>query len=348
MRLPIFQASKQRANVLKRLREQPRLAFGHFPTPIREMTRLRGHLGCVPRLWIKNEDCTGPAFGGNKVRKLEYVLGRALAEKVDEVITAGGITSNHVRVTAGLCARLGITCRLVVNVPKGQPVPALGRPASLLLDEMFGATIHRVERRDDRMPEMKQLAAEAAAKGLRALIIPVGASAPLGSLGFLHAAAELRKQVKANKIHVRAIFHATSSGGTQAGLIAGVRLFGPETTRVIGVSVDDSATQIAETVRAILTGMNELVGLSGDFAMDGVEVEDRFTGPGYAVPSEEGKEAIATLARIEGEILDPIYTAKAMAGFLHHVRGGEFGKGDDLLFWHTGGQLALFQEVVTG
>lgn len=347
MRLPIFQASKQRASVLKILREQPRLAFGNFPTPIREMTRLRRHLGCRPRLWIKNEDCTGPAFGGNKVRKLEYVLGRAVAERVEEVITAGGITSNHARVTAGLCARLGITCRLVVNVPKGQPMPAVGRPASLLLDEMFGATIHQIERREDRTRAMNQLAREAAAKGRRAFIIPVGASEPVGSLGFLHGAAELKKQAKANKIHVRAIFHATSSGGTQAGLIAGVGLFGPETTRVIGVSVDDGAAQIAETVRAILSGMNELLGLSGDFAMDSVEVEDRFTGPGYAVPSEEGKEAIAMLARTEGEILDSVYTAKAMAGFLHHARGGEFGKGDHLLFWHTGGQLALFQEVMT-
>jgi L-cysteate sulfo-lyase len=330
----------------KRLAEWPRLILGHFPTPVRELCRLRNHLGCRPRLWVKNDDYSGPAFGGNKVRKLEYFLARAVAEKVAVVFTAGGITSNHARVTAGLCARLGLPCELVLNIPPGQPNPASGRPASLLLDEMFGARIHFVERREDRVPEMERLAREREKQGKRALVIPIGASTPMGALGLVEGARELSVQAAALKLNLRRIFHATSSGGTQAGLLAGVKIFGPEKTKVIGISVEDPAQEAIQTVRAVLSGVSELLGLSRDFAAAEIEVDERFIGAGYAIPSAEGNAATELLARLEGVVVDPVYTAKAMAGFLHRATSDTFAPEDDLLFWHTGGQLALFQEVL--
>lgn len=343
----ISSVSDQRARqALEVLAGQPRLELGHFPTPVREMVRLREHLACAPRLWIKHDDYSGPAFGGNKVRKLEYVLAKGLGDKATDVITAGGVTSNHARITAGLCARLGLKCHLVLNAPPGQPVPVQGRPASLLLDEMFGAKIHSAGSPEERLPRMMQLAARLGEDGAKVLLIPLGASTPLGALGFVRAARELSEQASTLGLRLGAVVHATSSAGTQAGLVAGVNLFGPEDASVIGISADAPATEIKATVQDILAGVSRLLGLDGSFPSRLIEVDDRFTGAGYAVPSDEGREATALLARREGVILDPVYTAKAMAGFLDLARSGRFGEDDNILFWHTGGQLALFQELI--
>jgi D-cysteine desulfhydrase family pyridoxal phosphate-dependent enzyme len=335
-----------RQNARDAFQRWPHLDLGAFPTPVREMPRLRKHLGCPARLWIKNDDYSGPAFGGNKVRKLEYVLAQALADKIDVVFTAGGITSNHARITAGLCARLGIPCELVLNIPPGQPQPKKGRPASLLLDEMFGARVHFVERRRDRMLEMDRLASAARQDGRRAMVIPIGASTPLGALGFVRGAREMADQAKTQSLNVRKLFHATSSGGTQAGLVEGVALFGPRDAMVVGISVDDPAAEIVRTVQKILSGLNISLGLPETHAHDSVRVDDRFVGAGYAIPSQAGDEATSMFARFEGVILDPVYTGKAAAGFIHAAKN-ESGDGGDLLFWHTGGQMALFQEVAS-
>jgi L-cysteate sulfo-lyase len=324
----------------------PRLELGAFPTPIREMPRLQKHLGSAARLWIKNDDYSGPAFGGNKVRKLEYVLAKALADKVDVAVTAGGITSNHARITAGLCARLGIQCELVLHVPAGQTLPQKGRPASLFLDEMYGARIHRVERAQDRAPQMEKLASAIRNDGRRAMVIPIGASIPLGTLGFVRGAQELAHQAKALSIDLRKIFHATSSGGTLAGLVEGVALFGPPDAKIVGISVDSPAAEAVHTVQTILSGLNTSLGLPEQHALDSVEVDDHFIGAGYAIPSAESNDATSIFARYEGVIVDPVYTGKAAAGFIRAAKNYPKNSGD-LLFWHTGGQMALFQEIAT-
>jgi 1-aminocyclopropane-1-carboxylate deaminase/D-cysteine desulfhydrase-like pyridoxal-dependent ACC family enzyme len=324
----------------------PHLQLGAFPTPVRELPRLRKHLGCGARLWIKNDDYSGPAFGGNKIRKLEYVLAQALADKIDVVFTSGGITSNHARSTAGLCARLGISCELVLNIPPGQPRPKSGRPASLLLDEMFGARVHVVVRGIDRQPEMERLAAEVRQDGRRAMVIPLGASTPLGALGFVRAGQELADQAKSLSLDLRKIFHATSSGGTQAGLAEGVALFGPRDAEVVAVSVDNPSADIVRAVRKILSGLNHSLGLPETYAHERVVVDDGFIGDGYAIPSPAGNEATALFARTEGVILDPVYTGKSAASFIQAAKGNS-AKDGDLLFWHTGGQMALFQEVAS-
>lgn len=318
---------------LDRFRRIGRLTLGHYPTPVQELPRLRAHLGARPRLWIKRDDWTGPGFGGNKVRKLEYYLWKALRQGYDTVITCGAETSNHCRVTAALAAQCGLACHLVLN-----PAAQGGRPASLLLDELYGAVIHPVPDRGSRAPEMARLAEGLRAAGRRPMEIPLGASTPLGALGFVHAVSELETAPSF-------IVHSTSSGGTQAGLLAGLALFGFSSTRVVGVSADDPAAQIEDTVRGIVADIEVDLGAPACSLQREIEVDDRFIGPGYGVPSPESEEALRLLARTEGIVLDPVYTAKAFAGLLNLVREGRMDAGSDILFWHTGGQLALFSAL---
>ncbi len=315
---------------MDRFRRIGRLEFGHYPTPVQEMARLRAYLGMKPRLWVKRDDWTGPGFGGNKVRKLEYYLSKALRQGYDVVLTCGAETSNHCRVTAALAAQCGLECHLILN-----PAAQGGQPASLFLDELFGARMHKVKDRTERAPELARLAGEMRAQGRRPMEIPLGASTPLGALGFVHAVSELQFQPEW-------ICHSTSSGGTQAGLVAGLALFGMKETRVLGVSADDPAAEIEETVRGIIAGIELDLEAPACSLQGEVRVDDRFTGPGYGIPSEESEEALRLLARLEGIVLDPVYSAKAFAGLLAGVREGAMAEARDVLFWHTGGQLALF------
>jgi 1-aminocyclopropane-1-carboxylate deaminase/D-cysteine desulfhydrase-like pyridoxal-dependent ACC family enzyme len=317
-----------------RLQAVPWIALAAYPTPVDELPRLRGIFRAAPRLLIKRDDAIPFAFGGNKVRKLELVMHAALADGADTVITAGGIQSNHARVTASAAARLGLECHLVVNGTKPD------RPtANALLDGLVGATVHYVATRDARAPAMRSLAGTLRARGRRVFEIPIGASTPLGALGYARAVGELLRQIPAPDV----IVHATSSGGTQAGLLAGCAIHGVR-SRVIGVSADDSAGAIHKEVDALLGGIEQMLG-APDRSLIGhqpIEVDDRFIGQGYAVPTAASNEAIAMLARSEGIFLDPTYTAKAMAALLAYLRESRFASDETVLFWHTGGQVALF------
>lgn len=322
-----------KARAIERFESVPRLSLGHYPTPIEKMPRLRDALGGGPRLYIKRDDYTGAGLGGNKVRKLEYVLAAAQKDGVDCVITCGGVRSNHCRATAMLAAKLGMECVLVLNSPP-QPYPA--RPANLAVDEWCGARVVLVAGREERVAAMEN---EARSGGRRAVMIPVGASTPLGAMGYVAAASELAAQTHARELHFDAIFVASSSGGTQAGLTSGLQLFLPANTQLIGVSPDDSSLSIGTTVRGIVSGIGEILGI--EFETD-VTVLDGFIGPGYGVESDAGREAFALASRTEGLLLDPVYTAKAMAALISQVRAGVFPASSNILFWHTGGQMALF------
>jgi D-cysteine desulfhydrase family pyridoxal phosphate-dependent enzyme len=306
----------------------PHLEVGLYPTPIDEMQGLERALGGSPRLYIKHDDYTGPAFGGNKVRKLEFVLAEALAQGADVVLTIGGIRSNHARVTAALAANAGFECHLILNGD------ASSIPASLYLDQLYGATIHRVTNREDRVPTMQRIADELRASGRTPCQIALGASTPLGAIGYVRAADEIIR----SSIKFDAIFHSTSSGGTQAGLVAGFELANYP-TRVIGVSADDPAPHIAAHVGEIVKGVGDLLKRK---LSPMVEVDDRFVGAGYGIPTPEATEAIQLFARYEGVMLDPVYTAKAAAAMIARIRAGEFSANQTVLFLHTGGQLALF------
>ena len=298
------------------------------------MVGLRRALGGGPRLLVKRDDALPFAFGGNKVRKMQLVAADAVKAGADTLITSGGIQSNHARVTAAAAAKLGLRCILVVNgSPPDRPT------ANALLDGLLGAEIRYVDDRSWRAPAMQAAAEELRGSGRKPYIIPIGASTPLGACGFVGAAAELRLQLDAPP-HV--IVHSTSSGGTQAGLIAGC-VCSMRGTKIIGISADESSPSLCSTVADLLQGMTGLLDMpKSAFAGAPIDVDDRFVGGGYGVPTDESREAIELLARTEAIFLDPTYTAKAMAALIARVRAGEFREDQTVLFWHTGGQVGLF------
>ncbi|HEX2487818.1 MAG TPA: D-cysteine desulfhydrase family protein [Blastocatellia bacterium] len=316
----------------------PYLNYGVYPTPIEEASRFREALGpAAPRVFIKRDDYAGPGFGGNKVRKLEYVLAKAVADGVEVAVTSGGLKSNHARVTAAMCARIGLRCVLVLN---SAAVTYEGlKPASLAVDELLGAEVVRVGSREERATTVESVAESLRGEGKKVAVIPIGASIPLGALGFVRAVEETKSRLEAIDTRIDYVFHSSSSGGTQAGIVAGCQLFDWRGVKVVGVSPDDPATSISAEVGKIIRGVGEALGaqLSED-----VTVLDDYVGAGYGVPSPQGDEAIELLARTEGVILDPVYTAKAMAALIDWVRKGKLTENDNVMFWHTGGQLALF------
>lgn len=330
---------------LKRFAQIKRLNCGFYPTPIEELPRLRDALGTdCPRILIKRDDYTGAGFGGNKVRKLEYVLAKAIRDGAQTAITIGGEKSNHARVTAALCAKLGLHCILVLS-PAAIKYEGL-EPANLIVDEMVGAEIHRVENREERQTTMGAIAERLLSEGKRVIEIPLGASIPLGALGFVRAIEEAILQMQAINLRPSYIFHASSSGGTQAGISAGCQLFGMESTKLIGISPDDSTASIEAEVRKIIRGINQLLELPENSLQEDATVLDDYIGDGYGIPSTDSISALRLVAQTEGILLDPVYTAKAMAGLIDWIKSGRLTKDDTILFWHTGGQLALFYTPV--
>ena len=317
---------------LARLASLPSLPLISLPSPLEPLGRLQQELSPRVRLLVKRDDAIGFGFGGNKVRKLQLVVARALADRADTLITCGGVQSNHARATAAFAARLGLRCILIAN---GAPQPS--PTGNALLARMLGAEIRYVNARAERVPAMAAAAAECAASGGRPFVIPLGASTPLGAAAYALAVGELLRQRDAPDV----IVHATSSGGTQAGLTAGCRLHGLQ-TRVIGISADDPVAAIQSEVRRILAGLEQLADVEeGTFDAVAVDVDDTFVGPGYGQATPASIEAQSLAARRVALFLDNTYTAKAMAGLIARARAGEFD-GATVVFWHTGGQVGLF------
>jgi 1-aminocyclopropane-1-carboxylate deaminase/D-cysteine desulfhydrase-like pyridoxal-dependent ACC family enzyme len=311
----------------------PSLPLAPQPTPVEELERLRRALDMDARLLVKRDDAIAFAFGGNKVRKLRYVAAAARDAGADTLITTGGVQSNHARVTAAVAARLGMRCILVANGAEPD------RPtANALLDRLLGAEITYVASREERGPAMEEAARKVRRTGGVPCVIPLGASTPLGAAAFVAAVAELATQIDPPDV----IVHATSSGGTQAGLVAGCALAG-WSTHIIGISADESSSSLTAQIRGLFPGLAELLHVEPRRlrAYD-VEVDDRFVGEGYGIPTAASREAIDLTARNEALFLDPTYTAKAMAGLMARARAREFPKGTTVLFWHTGGQVGLF------
>jgi 1-aminocyclopropane-1-carboxylate deaminase/D-cysteine desulfhydrase-like pyridoxal-dependent ACC family enzyme len=312
----------------------PTLMLAPLPTPVAAMSRLSGVLGGGPTLLVKRDDTIGFAFGGNKVRKLALLGAQAQAEGADTLITAGGIQSNHARVTAATAVILGMRAVLVVN---GKPPDRAS--ANAFLDALLGAEILYVESREQRGEAMHAAAERLRQEGRRVFEIPIGGSTPLGALAYLHAMLELLEQIPPPD----AIVHATSSGGTQAGLVAACRLLGLR-TRVVGIAADGPTPAIHAQVRANIDGVASLLNQDQPSLQRGtsIEIDDRFIGTGYGIPTEGSREAIELAARTEAIFLDPVYTGKAMAGLIAYVRQQRFTEGQTVLFWHTGGQVGLF------
>ena len=322
------------ANAVQRLRATPRIDFWIGPSPLHEMARLRAAVGAGPRLFVKRDDAIPFGFGGNKIRKLAFIAAQAMAEGADTLLTVGGVQSNHCRATAAVAATLGLQCVLILNGSKPDRLSG-----NLMLDTLLGADIHFVPGRVDRAPTMAAIAERLRRAGRHPIEIPLGASTPLGALGTALAVGELIDQGVTPDV----IVHATSSGGTQAGLVAGCTLFGL-TSRVLGVSADEPVETIRSDVQSIIEGMGPLLGVDGKAlaAARPIDVDDTRVGEGYGIPTDASREAAELLAKTEAIFVDHTYTAKAVAGMLAGIRSGAFGDARSVLFWHTGGQVGLF------
>jgi D-cysteine desulfhydrase len=314
--------------------DSKRVALCHLPTPIEELPRLSRALG-GPRILVKRDDLTGLAAGGNKARKLEYLIADALQQKATTVITAGAPQSNHARQTAAAAARYGLQCVLVLG-----PLAPPERQGNLLLDDLFGARIRWAGDRD-RHALMEEVAAEERSAGRKAYIIPYGGSNAIGASAYVVAMDELFRQALHQGLHLDHIVIASSSGGTQAGIVTGARALSFR-GRILGISVDKPAAAL----RRIIVDLSQLtaahLGLHEEVEPEHVHISDAYLGEGYGVLGEAEREAIRLVARTEGLLLDPVYTGRAMAGLIDLTRQGEFASQETVLFWHTGGTPALF------
>jgi D-cysteine desulfhydrase len=310
-----------------------RLNFAHLPTPIEELPRLTKALG-GPRILVKRDDQTGLAFGGNKTRKLEFLVAEAREQGADMLISAGAIQSNHCRQTVAAAARFGFDCTLVLTGERpSQP------SANFLLDQLFGAEIITVPYRKDRDRVLQETFDQAVAAGKKPYLVPYGGSSVTGAMGYTFAMEELMKQ----NVSADWIVFGTSSGGTHAGIVLGQRVFGFK-GKALGISIDEPVDQLKANVSALASRASEKLGEYTEFTGDDVLANDDYCQAGYGVFGEGEREAIKLFASNEGLLLDPVYTGRAAAGMIDLIRKGYFKKDETVLFWHTGGQPALFAD----
>lgn len=313
----------------------PRISLAHLPTPLEELPRLRQALGGGPRLWIKRDDQTGLATGGNKARKLEFLVAEALEQGADTLVTVGAAQSNHCRQTAAAAARVGLRCALVLS---GHPPP---RPwnGNLLLHVLLGAELHWTGD-GDRSDAAAAVVDELRAEGAKPFYFGVGGSVPTGAAGYVAAVEELYGQLQARSLSLDRIVFASGSAGTQAGILVGVKALAME-TRVEGIDVS-AISQLRAEILALAPATAAHLGLDLEIAEEDVIVHGAYGVTGYAHITDAEREAIGLLARTEGILVDPVYTGRALAGLLDRVRTGAYREDETVLFWHTGGVAGLF------
>jgi L-cysteate sulfo-lyase len=322
---------------LDRLAALPRIPIAYLPTPIAHLPHLSRTLG-GPELFVKRDDQTGLATGGNKTRKLEFLIAGALEAGADSVITAGAEQSNHARQTAAAARMAGLEPHLVLRKPDSAPVIT----GNLLLDHLLGAVIHWTAESAPYEETIRQVASALAAEGKKPYVIPYGGSNAVGLMGYVQAMVELAAQPESAEGFDAHLF-ATSSGGTQAGMLLGAHLAGMSgSVRLLGISVDLPAPAISERVAALIREGARLLSLDPDQAERKIDIDDNYIGEGYAIVNQVDREAVQLMARQEGILLDPVYTGRAFAGLIDLIRQGVFSKGQRVLFWHTGGTASLF------
>jgi D-cysteine desulfhydrase family pyridoxal phosphate-dependent enzyme len=318
------------------MNQLPRLKIAHLPTPVERMPRLSAALG-GPRLLVKRDDQTGLAFGGNKTRKLEFLLAEAQANGAKTLITAGAVQSNHCRQTAAAAARYGFDCILVLA---GEPPEKAS--ANYLLDQLLGAEIIWGDW-ETRHQNLQDTFDRAWQEGRRPYLVPYGGSSPTGAASYAYAIQEMLAQ----EVRPDWIVFASSSGGTQAGMVAGARLFGYE-GRVLGISVDEPKAELQTWVAGLASEVADRLGSGITFEAGDVLVNADYAEPGYGVLTERETEAVRLFAQNEGLLLDPVYTGRAAAGMIDLIRQGFFKPDEQVLFWHTGGTPALFADRYRG
>jgi len=319
------------------LAEIPYLQLANRPTPIETCPFLAADLKNAPYIHIKRDDYIGYLVGGNKVRKLEYVMAEAVQQKATAVITMGSVQSNHARTTAMVARRFGMKCELVLNGDPHDP-PC----ANYLINKKLGIPIHLVSSREERIKIMDSVASRMESEGEKVYRIPLGASDSMGALGFVTAFKEILTQEAELGIRFDHIIISSSSGGTQAGLEIGKRLFNRPELKIIGISPDDPGQSIKRKIVAIGHPVLKDFRSSMELLESDIEVDDNFIGAGYGVPTPASLEAAEMFNKNEGILLDPVYTAKAAAGLLNFIRNGRFKPESNVLFWHTGGLMSIF------
>lgn len=304
----------------------------------RLQARLRESHPRVPQLWIKRDDCTGLATGGNKTRKLEFLVGDALRKGADTLITQGATQSNHARQTAAAAARLGMSCQLLLERRQERDVE-YEESGNVLLDRLLGAeVVDRLPAGTDMQAAMEEHAERLRAAGRRPYVIPGGGSNAIGALGYVACAQEL--DALHNQVPIDWVVHATGSTGTQAGLVAGLHALNSD-IQVLGVSVRQKADGQVDAVHRLACQTAAKLGVANP-PRSAVQVDDRWVGGGYGVPTDAMVSAVRTLARTEGILLDPVYTGKGFAGLLGAIAEGRFGPEENVVFLHTGGTAGLF------
>lgn len=315
----------------------PRVPLGFFPTPLIELTKLSEKLG-GPRIFMKRDDNTGLALGGNKTRKLEFILADALAQGADTIITAGAAQSNHCRQTAAAAASLGLECHLVLGGEEPEQFDG-----NLLLDKIFGCNIHWAGK-NRKGEDIPLLVEQLKKQGKKPYIVPYGGSNELGALAFVEALKELETQSQNIKTRFTHIVFASSSGGTHAGLMLGKKIL-KLPSKIVGINIDKGESDkvpFNQHILSLADSTAKLIDEEHRFSDTGLCLNSDYVGEGYGIIGTLENEAISLTAQTEGILLDPVYTGRAMGGLIDMIRSGEIKKTDNVLFWHTGGAPALF------
>ena len=322
-------------DLCERLENLTPLAFGHTPTPLEPLPRLTASLG-GPELWVKRDDQTGLATGGNKVRKLRFLMADAVHKQADVVITGGAVQSNHVRQTAAIAAQLGMSCLVILK--GASPTGSIN--GNFLLDRVLGAEVRWAGERNitELFDEEAKISRD---KGRIPYIVPFGGSNALGVCGYVSGLVELYQQINTLKLHFDVIVVPSGSGGTQAGLILGARALGYDSD-ILGISVFERAAALCERIAQLANAGAKKLKLNLTCTAEDVKVEDAYLGGGYGVLGALERNAILTAARTEGLLVDPVYTGRALGGIIDMIRKSTLSKGQKVLFWHTGGIPALF------
>lgn len=318
----------------------PRRFIAHLPTPLERMERLSRELN-GPEIWIKRDDCTGLSTGGNKTRKLEFLMAEAELEGAEMVMTQGATQSNHARQTAAFAAKMGMDCHILLEDRTGSDDANYNNNGNVLLDHLHGATTEKHPGGADMNAEMEKAAERMRADGRKVYTIPGGGSNPTGALGYVNCAFEILSQVNNSGTKIDHIVHATGSAGTQAGLIVGLKAMNAQIP-LLGIGVRASKEAQETNVFSLARSTAGKLGCKDVVQREDVVANTDYVGEGYGIPTESGLEAIRMFAEMESILLDPVYSAKAAAGLIDLVRKGYFKKGERVIFLHTGGSAALF------
>ncbi|MGD1984291.1 MAG: D-cysteine desulfhydrase [Chromatiaceae bacterium] len=318
----------------------PRVRLAHLPTPLEPLDRLSAHLG-GPRFWVKRDDCTGLSTGGNKTRKLEFLMAEAQQLDSDCVITQGATQSNHARQTAAAAARLGLECFILLEDRTGYTDPDYVDNGNVLLDRLHGASIDRRPGGADMQAEMEALAETLRADGRRPYVMPGGGSTPVGALGYVDCALELVTQAGDMGLKIDALVHATGSAGTQAGLVAGLAAIESDID-LLGIGVRAPRERQEAMVFELAKRTVDHLGAGSQVDRDRVRANCDYVGDGYGLPTDAMREAVLLAARLEGLLFDPVYSGKGLSGLIDLVRKGQFADAQNVVFLHTGGSASLF------